>query len=182
MKAQFRPALLCVAMGMTVTPSVQACGDKLTGLGGGVPFARIHPEHYVGQIVVFARRDSDLQAFNQQGRFSHQLERSGHTVRLIDNEGDLDGALRANPTDLILAAPADAQVLRARLTGKSSAPLVLALVSVPAAGAGAGPVVSNCLLQASVNQSKSVIRTVEDFINRRQMGTAINCAGAAERG
>jgi hypothetical protein len=180
MKA-LRPAVLCFAMGMAVAPSIQACGDKLTGLGGGVPFARIHPEHYVGQIVVFARPNSDLQSFNQQGRFSHQLERSGHTVRLIDNESDLEGALRANPTDLILAAPADAQALRARLTANSSAPLVLALVTVPAAGSGAEPVVSHCLLQASANQSKSVLLTVEGFINRRQTGAAINCAGAAER-
>ena len=181
MKAEFRSAVLYFAVGMAVAPSILACGEKLTGLGGGVPFARIHPEHYVGQIVVFARRDSELQAFNEQGRFSHHLERSGFTVRLIDNERDLDGALHDKPTDLILAAPADAQALRARLTGHSSAPLVLGLAAVPAANAGAGPVVSNCLLQASFNQSMSVMRTVEDFMNRRQSGTKIDCAGAAER-
>ena len=181
MRARCRPAVWCFVVGMAVAPSIQACGDKLIGLGGGVPFARIHPEHYVGQIVMFARRDSDLQAFNLQGRFSHQLERSGRTVRVIDNEGDLEGTLHANPTDLILAAPADAQALRARQTGHSSAPLVLALVTVPAAGSGAEPVVVNCTLQVSANQSKSVIRTVEDFITRRQTGTAVNCAGAAER-
>ncbi|MEP6885218.1 MAG: hypothetical protein ABJC66_10760 [Gammaproteobacteria bacterium] len=166
---------------MVVAPSILACGEKIVGLGGGVAFARIHPEHYVGQIVVFARRDSELQAFNEQGRFSHHLERSGYKVRLIDNERDLDGALHDKPTDLVLASPADAQALRARLTGHSSAPLVLALAAVPAAGSGAEPVVSNCLLQASFNQSKDVLRTVEDFINRRQTGTIINCAGTAER-
>ena len=181
MRAGCRPAIWCFVMGMTVAPSIQACGDKLIGLGGGVPFARIHPEHYVGQIVVFARRNSDLQSFNLQGRFSHQLERSGRTVRVIDNEGDLEGTLRANPTDLILAAPADALALRARLTTHSSAPLVLALVTGPAAGSGAEPVVVDCSLQVSANQSKTAIRTVEDFIIRRQTGTVANCAGAAER-
>ena len=59
MKARFPPGLLFFVMGMAVAPSIEACGDKLVGLGGGVPFARIHPERYVGQILLFARLDSD---------------------------------------------------------------------------------------------------------------------------
>ena len=173
--------MLFFAIGMAIAPSIHACGDKLVGLGGGVPFARIHPEHYVGQVVLFARVDSELQSFNEQAHLSHHLERSGHTVRLINNDTDLDGVLRAGPTDLVLAAPADAKALRARLAGDSSAPLVLALVTVPTSGSGAEPVVSNCLLQASFNQSIGVLRTVEGFISRRQAGTVINCAGTGER-
>lgn len=181
MKNQFRPGMLFFAMGLALAPSIQACGDKLVGLGGGVPFARIHPEHYVGQIVLFARRDSELKTFDEQAHLSHYLERSGHSVRLIDNDRDLDGALLGHPTDLVLAAPADAQALRTRLSGDSSAPLVLALVTVPGTAASAGTLVSSCLLQASFKQSRSVVRTVEGFISRRQAGTVINCAGAGER-
>lgn len=102
-------------------------------------------------------------------------------MHLIDKDKQLDASIRAKRTDVVLAeppdatelrsrlsgdaaAPADAQALRARLTGHSSAPLVLGLAAVPAAGAAAAPVVSNCLLQASFNQSMSVMRTVEDLM------------------
>ena len=53
-------ALLAFALGLVSAATADACGDKLVGLGGGVPFARIHPQHYVGRIVVYARPDSEL--------------------------------------------------------------------------------------------------------------------------
>lgn len=179
MRAHFLPGVFCCAMG--IAPSIQACGDKLVGLGGGVPFARIHPAHYAGQIVLFARRDSGLQSFNERAHLSHRLERSGHTVRLIDNDKDLDGALRANPMDLVLAEPADATALRTRFTGDSAAPLVLAVVTETAGTASAQPAASSCVLQASLSQGKSVVRTLERFITSRHAGTVINCAATGER-
>lgn len=181
MRVQFRRGMLVCLMGMAFAPTIMACGEKIVGLGGGVAFARIHPEHYVGQIILFARRDSELQSFNQQMRFSHRLERSGHAVSLVDNDRDLQGALRAHPTEVVLAAPADAKALRAALSGDANAPLVLGLVTGPATASAADPAMSNCLLQASTNESNSVFRTLENFISRRQAGTVINCAAAGER-
>jgi hypothetical protein len=166
-------------MTLTAAPRVNACGDKLVGLGGGVPFARIHPEHYVGQIVLFARPDSALRSFNEKAHLSRHLERSGHTVLLIDNERDLEGALRAARTQVVLATPADATALRGRLQG-SSAPLIVALVT-GAAGADSDLLSSGCAVQVTADQGKTALRSVEKFISQRQAGTAPNCAGTAER-
>jgi hypothetical protein len=169
-----------LAIALTAAPLVNACGDKLVGLGGGVPFARIHPDRYVGRIVLFARPDSALRSFNEKAHLSHHLERSGHTVLLIDNESDLEGALRAAATQVVLAAPADAMALRGRLRGGSTAPLVVALVTSPA-GADSEPLFSGCAVQVTAGQGKNVLRRVETFISQRQAGTAPNCAGTAER-
>ena len=173
--------MLVCALGMAFAPAILACGDKIVGLGGGVAFARIHPGHYVGQIILFARRDSELQSYNEQMRFSHRLERSGHAVRLVDNDRDLEGAIHANATELILAAPADAKALRTQLSGDANAPLILGLATGPAAMSATDPETSNCVLQASINESKDILRTLENFISRRQAGTIIHCAAAGER-
>ena len=175
MKAQFLQAGLLCMIGLALAPPLQACqacGNKL-----GVPFARIHPGRYAGQIILFARPDSELRSFNKRTDLSLRLERSGHTVHLIDNDKNFDDAIRANRTDLVLAEPADATALRSRLTSDSAAPLVLSLVGVSTAASDADPEVSSCLLQATVNQSKNVAQTIERFISSRQAGTRLRCQG-----
>ena len=169
MKAQFLQAWLLCATGLALAPSVQACqacADK-----SGASFARIHPVHYAGQIILFARPDSELRTFNRRADLSFRLERSGRSVHLIDNYKDLDGAIRANRTDLVLAEPADAKALRSRLTSQASAPLVLSLVTVSTAALDADPELSSCRLQATVDQSKTVVQTIERLIGSRQAGS-----------
>ena len=178
MKAQFLQAGLLCAIGLALAPSVQACqacGNKV-----GVPFERIHPGHSTGQIILFARPGSDLRSFSRRADLSLRLERSGHTVHLIDNDRNLDGAIRANRTDLVLAEPADAVALRSRLMGDSAAPLVLSVVTVSTATAMAEPEESSCLLQATVNQSEDVVQTIDLFISSRQAGRIIHCASTGE--
>ena len=180
MKNQFLLGGLLGAIGLLLAPVVRACpacGDKL-----GVPFARIHSGHQADRIIFFARRDSELRSFNKRAGLSRRMERSGHTVRIIDNDEDLDGALRANQTDLVLAEPADAIALRTRFTGDSSAPLVLSLVAVATAAADANPELPRCQLQAAVDQSESVLHTIERFISGRRAGEVIDCAAADGQG
>ena len=176
MKSKFLLAGLLGAIGLLLAPSVRACpacGDKL-----GVPFARIHSGHQADQIIFFARRDSELRTFNKRAGLSRRMERSGHTVRIIDNDKDLEGALRANRTDLVLAEPADATALRSRFSGDSSAPVVLSLVTVSTAGSDADPALSRCQLQAAVDQGESVLHTIEQLISGRQAGEVIDCSAA----
>jgi hypothetical protein len=179
MNAQFLQAGLVCAIGLALAPSVQAC--QACGSKSGVPFARIHPGHYAVQIIVFARPDSELRSFYKRADLSLRLERSGHTVHFIDNDKSLNGAIRANRTDLVLAEPADATALRSRLTGDTAAPLVLSLIDVSTAASNADPEVSSCLLQATVNQSRDVVDAIERFISNRQSGRIANCASIGEQ-
>ena len=172
-KARFPPGALMGAIGLALAPALQACpacGDKF-----GVPFERIHSGHSAGQIILFARPDSGLRSLNRQSGLSRRLERSGHTVHVIDNDKDLDGAIHANRTDLVLAEPADATALRSRLSGDTAAPLVLSLVAVDSAAAESDVEASSCLLQAAAKQGTDVVQSIERFISNRQAGQVIAC-------
>ncbi len=173
MQARFLLGALMSAIGLALAPALQACpacGDKF-----GVPFERIHSGHSTGQIILFARPDSGLRSFNREAGLSRRLERSGHTVHVIDNDRDLDGAIHASRTDLVLAEPADATALRSRLSGDMAAPLVLSLVAVAGAAADTNAGAASCVLQASASQGMDVVQSIERFISNRQAGQAIDC-------
>ncbi|MEP6885221.1 MAG: hypothetical protein ABJC66_10775 [Gammaproteobacteria bacterium] len=173
MKTQFLPVGLLCAISLALSPPVSAC--QACGSKAGVPFERIHPGHNAGQIILFVRPDSDLRSFNKKADLSFQLQRLGHTVHLIDNDRNLDAAIRANRTDVVLAEPADATALRSRLAGNSAAPVVLSLTTASTAASDADPKVSSCLVQAAANQSRDVVQTIELIIYSRQAGEIINC-------
>jgi len=169
-------ALLLAAM-----PAAQACGDKLIGLGGGAPFARIHPGHYVAQILFYIRPESALLALNRTVHLADRLERSGHSVSLVNNEQDLEGALRRRRTDLVLAAPDDVSAVRAHLVSGPESP---AVVSVLAAAGEANPesaLLSDCQLQVSYRQSRQAALAIDSFVSRRQGRAAPDCASSTER-
>ena len=176
MKTRFLLAGLLCAASLALATSVQAC--PACGGKSGVPFARIHPGHSAGQILLFARPNSELRSFDKRASLSFRLERSGHTVHLIDNDQNLAGALLGHRTDLVLAEPADATALRARLADDLAAPLVLSLVAVSTAASDAELEVSSCQLQATVHQSRNVVQTIERFIDSRQAGETIRCVSA----
>lgn len=179
MNSQFLQAGLLCAMGLALSPSIKAC--QACGSKAGVPFERIHSGHNAGQIILFVRPDSELRSFNKKADLSFQLERSGHTVHLIDNDKQLDAAIRANRTDVVLAAPTDATELRSRLAGHSAAPVVLSLTTASTSSmTDADPKLSSCVVQAAANQSKDLVQTIEMFIYSRQAGESINCPTSGE--
>lgn len=178
MNSQFLQAGLLCAIGLALSPPINAC--QSCGSKAGVPFERIHPGHTAGQVILFVRPDSALRSFNKRADLSFQLERSGHTVHLIDDDRNLDAAIRANRADVVLAEPADAMALRARLAGDSAAPVVLSLTNESTAVSDADPKVSSCLVQAAADQSKDVVQTIEVFIYSRQAGEIIRCPPSGE--
>src|SRR5260221_7541404 len=175
-----REVLLCALL-LAVLPAAQGCGDKRIGLGGGAPFARIHPGHYVAQILFYIRPESALLALNRTVHLADRLERSGHSVSLVNNEHDLEGALSRGRTDLVLAAPDDVSAVRAHLAGGPDSP---AVVSVLAAAVEANPesaLLSDCQLQVSYRQSRQAALAIDSFVSRRQRRATPDCASSAER-
>jgi hypothetical protein len=158
-------ALCATVFLLAPAQACQNCGGK-----SGVPFARIHSSHDTGQIILFARPDSQLRSFNRRAELGFRLERSGHTVRLISNDRDLEEAIRANRTALVLAEPTDAVALRARLAGDAAAPVVVSLqpVAVPVPQDEATEAI--CHLTATVDQGRTVVRTIDWLVDSRARG------------
>jgi len=179
MGGQVSRALLAFALGLLSAATAEACGDKLLGLGGGVPFARIHPQHYVGQIVFYARPDSELRSFDDRIGLGRRLQRDGHSVKVIYSDHDLDSALQDKGTDLILADQKYAPSIKARLRGSAS-PMVLSLVSGAAPAIlradGAAP---GCEFQVPLEESKAVATALQGLMTRRQAGAVYDCPSNA---
>jgi hypothetical protein len=168
-------ALLAFGLGLVLVPAAEACGDKLVGLGGGVPFARIHPQHYVGRIVLYARPDSELRYLDDKIRLGLRLQRDGHSVKVIYNDHDLDSALQDSGTDLILADQKYVSSIKALLPVRSGSPMVLSVVSSAApAILRADDAVSGCEFQVSLEQSKAVASALQGLMTRQKAG-AVDC-------
>jgi hypothetical protein len=178
MDARVSRALVALALGLVSAATAEACGDKLVGLGGGVPFARIHPQHYVGQIVLYARPDSELRHLDDRIRLGLRLQRDGHSVKVIYNDHDLDSALQGRGTDLILVDQKYAPSIKARLpAGSASSPMVLSLVSSAApAILQADGAVPGCEFQVPLEESKAVATALQGLMTRRQAGAVHDCA------
>jgi hypothetical protein len=169
--------LLAFSLGLLSAITAEACGEKLVGLGGGVPFARIHPQHYVGQIVLYARPDSELHSFDDRIGLGRRLQRDGHSVKVIYDDHELESALRDKGTDLILTDQKYAPSIKARLPAGSASPMVLSVVSGAAPAVlqaeGAAP---GCEFQVSLEQSKAVATALQGLMTRRQAGAVHDCA------
>ncbi|MDE2219155.1 MAG: hypothetical protein KGJ52_02145 [Gammaproteobacteria bacterium] len=166
---------------MSAVPVALACGDKLLGMGGGAPFARIHPGHYVAQILYFIRPESALLALDRTVHLADSLERSGHNVSLVGNERDLEGALRKHHTDLVLAAPEDIAAVRAHLVAGADAPAIVAVTrAADSNGAGSAPL-SGCQLQVSYRQGRQAAQAIDSLVGRRQGRAVPDCVSSADR-
>ncbi len=181
MRPKVTRGLLLGVLLMAVNPWVLACGDKLVGIGGGAPFARIHADHYLAQILFFARPDSVLRSFDRMAHLTDRLERSGHSVRVIDSDTALASALRDHRTDLVLAAPDDAASIRTHFANAHAAPAVLAVVQLSDHRAANAPLLTSCQLQMSYHQSRDAEAAIDSFISRRQAGAIPDCAASDER-
>jgi hypothetical protein len=181
MKRQRRNGLIIAAMAAAIAPAVWACGDKLSGLGGGVPFARIHHEALGGQILLFARPDSELGIYNQRAHLRRNLEKSGRTVKLIQNDLDLTGALQSAHTDLILADRQDARAIREKFERDGATHWVVSIVTDNVGSPSSAALPSRCELHTAADQSRDLTKALERLLNERQSSAITSCAADGER-
>jgi hypothetical protein len=92
---KFRFVLIITLIASLFTLNVVACGDSLYRVGKGVSY-RIYTAPLPGSVLVYGQSEGAKQ-------LAEALAQSGHGVRLVDNELDLNAELQSGDYDVVIA-------------------------------------------------------------------------------
>ena len=100
-----------------IAGNVLACGDSLYRVGKGVSY-RVYTAPLPGSVLVYGDSEGAEQ-------LAAELARSGHGVRFVDSDEDLQNELGTGDYDVVIAAYADQSAIQAGSAASSSAPTFL---------------------------------------------------------
>jgi len=160
-------------LGLTASPTLRACGDKLTILGGGIPFDRIHSDRRQGVVVLYLMPDSRLSAASGDARLDEKLTRNGHQVRIAHTDAELKQVLAEGKVDFVLADWTEAPRLQPEVASTPIVPVI------PAGSQDArAHVRTGCMVEAYKGRDRQFVRDVEALLDN-QAGLSATCSGAA---
>ena len=180
MKAQHWFVLAGLAATLAPQSPADACGDKLSMMGGGVSFEMLSPSLHPAQIVVFLTADSPL--FASRSALKKKLERAGHTVAIVESPDSLQKSLRTSAVDVMLTNLGDERSATPVNAG-ARAPALLSVVYKPtAASMNATSVAVTCTARVDKAQGSQVLDAIESVMAHKGTGLAPDCTptGAAK--
>jgi len=181
MRKRWAVAILA-AVGMCLPAAAEACGDKLVVLGRGVRFERIHRATHPGAIVVFLNPDSNLPRAEEEFHLSGSLELAGHTVVEVGSRVELERALQAGATDVIVADLDDATSLWKELDGAGGAPAVIPVLYKPTPqDLEKAERLTTCVGQAGKRKTRNLLAIVDEMVGQHKKGEPAACAPAGEK-
>jgi hypothetical protein len=167
--------LAIATLALASAPCALACGDKLTVLGGGIPFEKIHTTHRHGSLVMYLSPDSRLSATNSDARLDKALTRDGHQVKLVQSSAELKQALDAGQVDFVLIDWSEAKQLQADVV--AHVPIVPVTYGTDAAERSLAQTRSGCVVQSNKRHSQEMVHEVEALLEN-QSALASSCAGS----
>lgn len=167
--------LAITTLALASAPSALACGDKLTVLGGGIPFDKIHTTHRHGTLVMYLSPDSRLSAINSDARLDQALTRDGHQVKLVQSSAELKQALDAGQVDFVLIDWSEANKLQKDVV--ANVPIVPVTYGTDAAERALAQSRSGCVVQSNKRHSQEMVHEVEALLEN-QSALAASCAGS----
>jgi hypothetical protein len=167
--------LAIAGLALASAPTAQACGDKLTVLGGGIPFDKIHTNHRHGSVIMYLSPDSKLSATNNDARLDQALTRDGHQVRLVQSSAELKQALDSGQADFVLIDWSEAKQLQPDVVAK--VPIVPVTYGTDAAERALAQSRSGCVVQSSKGHDHQMVHEVEALLEN-QSGLASSCAAS----
>jgi|SRR5579862_2502149 len=167
--------LAIAAFALASSPLAMACGDKLTVLGGGIPFDKIHTNHRHGSLIMYLSPDSKLSATNSDARLDQTLTRDGHQVRLVQSNAELKQALDSGQADFVLIDWSEAKQLQPELAAK--VPIVPVTYGNDAAERALAQSRSGCVVQSTKGHDHQMVHEVEALLEN-QSSLASSCAGS----
>lgn len=112
-----RIALLAALAATLIGGNALACGDSLYRVGKGVSY-RVYTAPLPGSVLVYGEGEgAELLA--------QELARSGHGVRLVSNDEELQAEIGSGAYDVVIAAYADRSSVEPGSNGLSGAPTYL---------------------------------------------------------
>jgi hypothetical protein len=168
-------AVTVAVLALASVPAARACGDKLTVLGGGIPFEKIHTNHRRGSLIMYLSPDSRLSATNSDARLDQALTRDGHQVRLVQSSAELKQALDAGQADFVLIDWSEAKRLQSDLLAQ--VPIVPVTYGSDAAERTLTQTRSGCVVESSKGRSHQMVHEVEALLEN-QSALASSCAGS----
>jgi hypothetical protein len=109
---------LVVSMATTlIAGTAFACGDSLYRVGKGVSY-RVYTAPLPGSVLVYGRGESAEQ-------LARELARSGHGVRLVSSDKELQAELGSGAYDVVIAAYSDHSAVESTALAGANAPTFL---------------------------------------------------------
>ena len=170
--------VLCAAASTLLGAAVaQACGDKLSVIGGGVSFDRV--SQHRGNVVMLVEPNSSLRAANDDLKLRQALEYAGNKVSTVENAAELTRVLDIGKTDVVLVSWSDANRLQEQMANRSGSPTVLrvAYKTDPAELMAAGKQ-GVCYARAEQRQDRQLVRTVGRVLEQREKNLPVVCNAA----
>ncbi len=100
-----------------IAGNVLACGDSLYRVGKGVSY-RVYTAPLPGSVLVYGQGDGAQQ-------LAQELARSGHGVRLVSNDEELQAEIGSGAYDVVIAAYSDHSAVEATTQAAADAPTFL---------------------------------------------------------
>lgn len=112
-----RTALLASLAATLVAGNALACGDSLYRVGKGISY-RVYTAPLPGSVLVYGSGESAEQ-------LAQELARSGHGVRLVSNDRDLQAEIGSGAYDVVIAAYRDQSAVESTASVTANAPTFL---------------------------------------------------------
>lgn len=120
-----------IAIGVaTLTPVLQACGDKFLMVGRGAKFQRVYASINPGRVLIYARPATANKAAIRDPQLHKALRQAGHSVSVIEDWSLLEQAMKTVSVDVVLVDVAEADRIRPVVSAAASRPETL-LVAGP---------------------------------------------------
>jgi hypothetical protein len=183
MNTTFLVRATCLALSSVAAPAI-ACGDKLAMIGGGVSFDRVASATQPGNVVLLIAPDSPLSRADADLGLTDSLRRTGHSVRRVHSEAELQAALRQEQADVVVVYWTEADAIAdAFHSDATTAPTVVPVAyrATPAQLADAAAQ-SKCIADVEKRRGKQLAETVDRVLAKRKAGLSVDCvAGANSR-
>lgn len=169
----------CAATALLQIGPAQACGDKLSVIGGGVSFERLGGLGLSGTVVMLLEPNSELRAANDNLKLRQALESAGYKVRAVDNPAELAKSLGQGQAEVVLVSWGDAARLNAELASRDAAPTVLPVAyEMDAADLAAASSQGTCYVVAARGQDKEFVKGVTRAMKQRAKNQPLHCPSA----